>query len=217
MLMYRYRRLDKAREYARKFGFKGAMFPWQSGSDGSEETQVVHLNPVSGEWGDDYSSLQRHVSLAIAFNVYQYFHITNDKDFVNSYGAEMFFEIARYWADMSNYDEETGRYSISGVMGPDEFHEMYPGAEKGGLKDNAYTNVMVAWLFKKAEEIADVLDDEHKKELFSKIGLQETEIEQWQKVRKKLRLVINEEGIIAQYDGYFDLNSPYGPTVKSRG
>lgn len=205
LLMYRYRRLDKAREYASKYGYKGAMFPWQSGSDGSEQTQIVHLNPVSGEWGDDYSSLQRHVSLAIAFNVYQYYHITNDQDFVDNYGAEMFFEIARYWADMSVFDDETGRYSISGVMGPDEFHEMYPGAEKGGLKDNAYTNVMVAWLFKKAKEMAGKLDEEHKNELFSKIGLQDTEIEQWQEIRKKLRLVINEEGIIAQYDGYFDL------------
>lgn len=65
LLMYRYNRLDKARDYAEQFGYKGAMFPWQSGSDGSEETQVVHLNPLSGEWGDDHSSLQRHVSLAL--------------------------------------------------------------------------------------------------------------------------------------------------------
>jgi beta-phosphoglucomutase-like phosphatase (HAD superfamily) len=71
-LMYRYKRLPKAREYAVQHGYKGAMFPWQSGSDGREETQVVHLNPLSGEWGDDYSSLQRHVSLAIAYNVWEY-------------------------------------------------------------------------------------------------------------------------------------------------
>ncbi len=31
-------------------------------------------------------------------------------------------------------------------MGPDEFHERYPGAETGGLRNNAYTNVMVAWI-----------------------------------------------------------------------
>ena len=73
VLMYRYRRLDKAREYAKEFGYKGAMFPWQSGSDGREETQVLHLNPVSGEWGDDYSSLQRHISIAIAYNIWQYY------------------------------------------------------------------------------------------------------------------------------------------------
>jgi trehalose/maltose hydrolase-like predicted phosphorylase len=203
--MYRYRRLDKAREYARQHGYKGAMYPWQSGSDGREETQVVHLNPVSGEWGDDYSSLQRHVSLAVAFNVYQYFHITGDPDFINRYGAEMFFEIARFWADKARFDKATGRYSIEGVMGPDEFHEMYPGADKGGLKDNAYTNIMTAWLFKKAMELWQILEPDTKSKLLSKINLNDTEIEHWQEIRKKLRVVINPEGIISQYDGYFDL------------
>ncbi len=205
MLMYRYRRLDKAREYAHEHGHQGAMYPWQSGSDGREETQVLHLNPVSGEWGDDYSSLQRHVSLAVAYNIYQYFHTTEDIDFINNYGAEMFFEIARFWADMAEFDKTTGRYSIAGVMGPDEFHERYPEAKQGGLKDNAYTNVMVAWLFKKSAELAGVMDEDAKKTLFSKTGLKESEINQWQQIRKKLRLVINEEGIISQYDGYFDL------------
>ena len=66
---------------AREQGYKGAMFPWQSGSDGREETQVIHLNPLSGEWGDDYSSLQRHVSLAIAFNIWNYYHATADLEF----------------------------------------------------------------------------------------------------------------------------------------
>nr|WP_159084382.1 hypothetical protein [Dongshaea marina] len=51
LLMYRYKRLDAARAYAREHGYRGAMFPWQSGSDGTEETQTVHLNPVSGKWG----------------------------------------------------------------------------------------------------------------------------------------------------------------------
>ncbi len=205
LLMYRYNRLEKAREYARQHGYKGAMFPWQSGSDGREETQVVHLNPVSGRWGDDYSSLQRHVSLAVAYNIYQYYHITNDQEFVNRYGAEMFFEIARFWADMTIPDEKTGRYSVEGVMGPDEFHEKYPGAEKGGLKDNAYTNVMIAWLFKKSKELFEKMQPETKQTLFDKTGIVEKEIEQWQTIRKKLNLIINDEGIISQYDGYFDL------------
>ena len=77
------------------------MFPWQSGSDGREETQVVHLNPISGEWGEDHSSLQRHVSLAIAYNIWQYFHITDDVDFMEKYGMEMFLEICRFWASKS--------------------------------------------------------------------------------------------------------------------
>jgi hypothetical protein len=48
---HRYRRLGEARAAARAAGYRGAMYPWQSGSDGKEETQVVHLNPLSGADG----------------------------------------------------------------------------------------------------------------------------------------------------------------------
>ncbi len=207
LLMYRYRRLDKAREYAHEhgYGYQGAMFPWQSGSDGREETQVLHLNPVTGEWGPDHSSLQRHVSLAVAYNVWQYFNTTDDGDFLKQYGAEMYFEICRFWASIARFAPETGRYSIEGVMGPDEFHETYPGAKKGGLKDNAYTNMMVSWMFGMVPEILDVLGEEGRKKVFEKISLSQEEIEKWEDIRKKLRLVISDNGIISQYDGYFDL------------
>ncbi len=205
LLHYRYHRLDKARENAAQSGYKGAMFPWQSGSDGAEETQTLHLNPVSGAWGNDYSSLQRHVSLAVAYNVWEYVHITNDLRFLEEEGMEMILEISRFWESKTFWDEKTGRYSIDKVMGPDEFHEMYPGASEGGLKDNAYTNLMVAWLFKQAGELMSKIGCEAQRKLIQKIGFQPEELTRWNKIRKKLRLVISEEGIIAQYDGYFDL------------
>ncbi len=148
-LLYRYHRLEAARKYAKEHGYEGAMFPWQSGSDGREETQVVHLNPLTGKWGPDFSSFQRHVSLAIAYNIWQYFHTTEDMDFMKDYGAEMFLEICRFWASKAQLDDKTGRYSIKNVMGPDEFHEKYPGSEEGGLKDNTYTNIMVVWTLSK--------------------------------------------------------------------
>lgn len=201
LLMYRYRRLAKAREYAKAHGYKGAMFPWQSGSDGREETQVVHLNPLTGEWGDDHSSLQRHVSLAIAYNVWDYFWITGDKEFLKRFGAELFFEICRFWASKAVLNKQTNRYEISGVMGPDEFHEHAPGVETGGLKDNTYTNIMVAWMFGKAANIAALCGNE----VVSKTGFSTEEIDQWGDIAGKLNLVINADGILAQYDGYFDL------------
>ena len=36
-----------SRTAARRAGFKGAMFPWQSGSDGQEETLALNRNPRS--------------------------------------------------------------------------------------------------------------------------------------------------------------------------
>ncbi|GAA2570169.1 hypothetical protein GCM10010210_52220 [Pseudonocardia hydrocarbonoxydans] len=53
LLRYRIRRLDAARRAARAAGHSGAMYPWQSGSDGREETQQMHLNPRSGRWLPD--------------------------------------------------------------------------------------------------------------------------------------------------------------------
>ena len=205
LLMYRYRRLDEARKYAKEFGFKGAMFPWQSGSDGREETQKFHYNPLSGDWGDDYSSLQRHVSLAVAYNIIQYFHFTEDKQFMNDYGLEVLLEIGRFWESKTSLNKSTGRYSIDKVMGPDEFHEAYPESEEGGLRDNAYTNVMAVWMYNNIADILTKLDKNAVNSVFQKIEFQDNELAKWNDISNKMNLVISEEGIIAQYDGYFDL------------
>ena len=205
MLMYRYKRLNKAREYAQEYGYKGAMFPWQSGSDGSEETQVMHLNPISGEWGDDYSSLQRHVSLAIAYNIWQYFNITNDIKFIEDYGVEMYLEICRFWESKTSFNSKTNRYSIDKVMGPDEFHESYPDAKEGGISDNAYTNIMTVWMLSKAPKLLDAMSDSSKKMLTNKISINNKELEKWVDIQNKMNLIIDDQGIISQYDGYFEL------------
>jgi beta-phosphoglucomutase family hydrolase len=205
ILLYRYHRLDEARKYAREYGYQGAMFPWQSSSSGREETQVIHLNPLSGEWGADHSSLQRHVSLAIACNVWQYFHITGDLKFMEEYGAELLFEICRFWASKAKLNRATGRYEIIKVMGPDEFHEKYQDTDEGGLKDNAYTNLMVAWMLEKAGELLEKLDNGKKDALLERLRITEGETERWNDIASRINLVISPEGIISQYDGYFDL------------
>src|SRR5690606_19293938 len=73
LLRYRYRRLPEARRAAREAGYAGAMFPWQSGSDGREESQKLHLNPNSGRWNPDASARAHHIGIAVAYNVWQYY------------------------------------------------------------------------------------------------------------------------------------------------
>jgi beta-phosphoglucomutase family hydrolase len=204
MLMYRYRRLEKSREYAKEYGYKGAMFAWQSGSDGREETQVIHLNPLNGQWDVDHSSLQRHVSLAVAFDIWQYYQITEDHDFMKSYGTEMFLEICRFWASKCHWNEKRQRYDLTKVMGPDEFHELYPDAKEGGLNNNAYTNLMVAWAFHKAALIQESYGENGSAE-FEKLGFKTEELDLWKDIAGKLFLDIDKDGIIAQYEGYFNL------------
>lgn len=204
ILLYRYRRLPAAKIDAKKAGYKGAMFPWQSGLDGTEQSQELHLNPISGKWKEDHSRLQRHVSLAIAYNIWQYFNNAQDEDFMKQYGLELLLEIAHFWESAALWDEELQRYTIDHVMGPDEFHESYPNAKKGGLKNNAYTNMMVVWLFEEIERLQELLPQDFAAAA-EKTGLTADTLQQMTAIKNKLALEINDEGIIAQFAGYFDL------------
>lgn len=205
LLMYRYRRLDAAREYARQNGYEGAMYPWQTADDGGEETQELHYNPESDKWGPDLSRRQRHVSIAVFFNVWRHMQYNRDMKFMREYGAEMMLEIARFWASIAAYDKEDDRYHISGVMGPDEFHEKLPGADEPGLTDNAYTNVMVVWLLEKAMESLKALPQNAMKDLQAKTGFSKKETERWQDIAKKMNVIITPDEIISQFNGYMDL------------
>ena len=205
ILLYRYRRLAAAKKDAQKAGYQGAMFPWQSGLDGSEQSQELHLNPISGEWKEDHSRLQRHVSLAIAYNIWQYWHNTQDRVFMEQYGLELMLEVAHFWQSAATWDDAAQRYFIDKVMGPDEFHESYPNSEQGGLKNNAYTNMMVVWLFEEIENLQQQLSAESFQAVLEKTALTPADIAAMADIRTKLGLEIDPEGIIAQFEGYFQL------------
>ncbi len=201
-LLYRYRRLDEARFAAKKSGYAGAMYPWQSGSDGREETQTVHLNPVSSRWIDDYSHLQRHVNADIVYNIWQYYEVSRDIEFMSYYGAEMIVEIARFWSSIATYNQETQRYEIVGVMGPDEYHEKYPDAEQGGLKNNAYTNVMAVWVLERAIDVLNLLNEQRRAELAEELSIRKKEVERWKDITRKMTIIFHGDGIISQFEGY---------------
>jgi len=202
LLTYRYRRLGEARAAARSAGHKGAMFPWQSGSDGQEETDALNLNPRSRRWVPDHSYLQRHVGSAIAYNVWQYFQVTHDIEFLQFYGAELMLEIARFWSSIAIFNEERGRYEIRGVMGPDEFHDGYPDAATPGLNNNAYTNVMAVWVLCRAREVLDLLTDVRRIELTTRLGISPDETARWDDISRRMYVPFHEDGIISQFEGY---------------
>jgi alpha,alpha-trehalase len=205
LLLYRYRRLREARHAARMAGFRGALFPWQSGSSGREESQRVHLNPRSGRWLPDHSHLQRHVNAAIAYNVWQYYEATSDTLFMANHGAEMIIEIARLWSSIATYNRGLGRYEIRGVMGPDEYHDGYPGANEPGLNNNAYTNVMAVWALCCALQVLLLLPPDRRAELCERLAVQDDEIARWEEVSRKMRIVFHADGVISQFEGYDDL------------
>jgi trehalose/maltose hydrolase-like predicted phosphorylase len=205
LLMYRYRRMGEARAAAREAGFRGAMFPWQSGSEGIEETQLVHLNPVSGLWEPDLSRNQRHVNAAIFYNIWHYVQTTGDQAFLRDYGAEMMLEITRFWASIAQFNPGRERYEIHGVMGPDEFHDKYPGALQGGLRNNAYTNVLVAWLCGIAGQLLPLLPASRAEALCMRLGIGDDELAVWQDMSRRMFIPFLGDGIISQFEGYEDL------------
>ena len=202
LLTYRYRRLGEARAAAQAAGYKGAMFPWQSGSDGQEETDALNLNPRSQRWVADNSYLQRHVGSAIAYNVWQYFQVTQDIDFLQFYGAELVLEIAHFWSSIATWNDQRKRYEIKGVMGPDEFHDGYPDSATPGLNNNAYTNVMAVWVLCRAMEVLDLLSDLRRAELTTRLGISSQEIARWDDISHRMYVPFHDDGIISQFEGY---------------
>ena len=205
LLLYRFRRLPEARWSAKAAGLEGALYPWQSGSTGREESQVVHLNPQSGRWLQDNSYLQRHVNIAVAFNTWQYYQTTADVDFLAHGGAEMMIEISRLMASLATYNRAIDRYEILRVMGPDEYHDAYPDTDEPGLNNNAYTNVMAAWVLARTIEALDLLPDYRRNELMDKLHIQREELTQWDEISRKLKIAFHDDGIISQFEGYGDL------------
>ena len=205
LLNYRHARLGAARAAARAAGYGGAMFPWQSGSNGREETQTLHLNPKSGRWLPDHSRNQRHVNLAIAYNVWQHWMVTGSVAFLRFTGAELLVEIARFWASIATWNPDEGRYEIHGVMGPDEYHEGYPDSDEQGLRNNTYTNVMAVWVLQRALEALEVLPPHYRQELASELSIRDDELERWRDIGRRMKVVFHADGVLTQFEGYEQL------------
>ncbi len=202
LLGYRYRRLNEARAAARAAGLAGAMFPWQSGIDGREVTPGELFNPRSGRWLADHSYTQRHVGLAIAYSVWKYYEATNDATFLVHQGAELILEIARFFASLATHDLAADRYDIDGVMGPDEFHDGPPGSPGAGLRNNTYTNVMTAWVLGRAVETVALLAGRNCRPLWNRLRLRPEEVDNWERISRRMRVVFHSDGVPSQFEGY---------------
>lgn len=201
LLLYRYRRLAHARAAARTHGLAGAMFPWQSGSDGREETPTELFNLRNEQWMPDNSHRQRHVGLAVAYSVWQYYQATGDVGFLVDYGAEMLVEVARFFASIADHDVVDDRFNITGVMGPDEFHDGYPEAPGMGLRNNTYTNVLVSWMLSRAADTVRLLPTHDCAAVLTKLAVSGEELALWDRISQRLRVAFH-DGVISQFEGY---------------
>ncbi|MDP8216200.1 MAG: glycosyl hydrolase family 65 protein [Candidatus Kaelpia imicola] len=199
MLLYRYQRLDQARAIAKRGGFQGAQFPWESAGTGEEETP---------EWARDIDrtiikihthEMEHHINADISYAVYRYYIATGDVKFIEKYGCEMLVETARFWASRVQWNEKKQRYEIRHVIGPDEFHI--------DVNNNAFTNMMAKWNLLSAYKTCNMLkkDSDFYTLLKAKLNLKEQEVKSWKKIASKICVLSNKKNVIEQFGGFFKL------------
>jgi trehalose/maltose hydrolase-like predicted phosphorylase len=173
LLMYRFHTLPGARAKAAHFGFKGALYAWES-ADTGEETTPEHVIGSDGKPVDILTGrMEHHISADVAYAVWQYWRFTGDDDFFLRAGAEILLDTARFWASRA-VAEADGKRHIRHVIGPDEYHE--------NVDDNAFTNVMARWNIARALEVMDLLRarwPNHAAALREKLALGDEELADW--------------------------------------
>lgn len=204
ILKYRLNRLTAAKQNARAQYEHGAMYPWQSAMYGDEQSQSIHLNPLTHRWYQDNSRLQRHVSLAVVYNIWSYTRITGDYDLLREGGLKVLLETTKFWLSKVTYDGQ--RYHLSGVMGPDEFHEAYPRTSIGGLSDNAYTNIMLVWSLNWLLDLRKN-DEVDFAAVCAEVDFDQLLLQKASDVAGNLALFIDDAGVIEQYQNYFSLKN----------
>ncbi|QIB49850.1 glycoside hydrolase family 65 protein [Pseudomonas sp. OIL-1] len=208
LLDYRYRRLDTARQRARRLGLGGAMYPWRSARSGEDETPPFQCYPPSGSWVPDYTFLQRHIGAAVAYDVWTLYLATGDMAMLAGFGGEMIVEIARFWASRAHYEESHGRFCIRGVVGPDEYHNHYPDSSEPGLDNNSYTNIMATWTLTCGLQLVNMLPAEQAAALRQRTDLSAAELAHWEHVSRRMYLHFNDEGALSPFEGFEQLRTP---------
>lgn len=196
LLSYRYHTLDGARENARRNGFRGAQFAWESADTGIETTPQWTPDGQHRIWTGEE---EIHVTADVAYGVLTYVAATGDMAFMLDEGAEILFETSRFWAD--RLQPAADRYVLTRVIGPDEFHEH--------VDNNAFTNRMAQWHLVQSARIHRDLAKHHPDALArvaAKIGLSRDEVAAWTAIAEKVLVPFDpDRGLIEQFEGYFSL------------
>lgn len=202
LLLYRYHRLEGAKKKAKEYGYQGAMFPWESAKTGEEETPLyAALNIHTGKAEKVWSGIkEHHVTADIIFGLWNYYQVTNDREFMDEYGNEMIFEAAKFWYTRAVWKEEKGRYELLDLIGPDEYTEH--------IDNNTYTNYMAYETVHLAKE-----QIEEASERLKQVYLDEGWDEKWQDFCSRIYLPSpNSDGIIPQDDTF--LSKPDLPDIE---
>lgn len=137
MLDYRFDRLPAARKKALAYGYRGAMFPWESDDSGEEATPTHALT----------GPFEHHITADIGIACWNYYCVTRDVRWLQREGYPLLKEIADFWASRVTRNQD-GSYSIHNVTGADEY--------ANGVTDNAFTNGAASLALKYACQAAEI-------------------------------------------------------------
>ena len=138
LLEYRFQRLEAARQNAFSHGYRGAMFPWESSDEGTEDTPVWALT----------GPFQHHITGCIGWAFWKYYQVTKDKVWLRERGYPVLKEVADFWASRVER-KGPGRYEINNVIGANEWQE--------NIDNNAFTNGMAITVLHYASQAAKEL------------------------------------------------------------
>lgn len=137
MLDYRFDRLPAARKKALAYGYRGAMFPWESDDSGEEATPTHALT----------GPFEHHITADIGIACWNYYCVTRDMRWLQREGYPLLKEIADFWASRVTSNQD-GSYSVYNVTGADEY--------ANGVTDNAFTNGAASLALKYACQAAEI-------------------------------------------------------------
>ncbi|MCB9138589.1 MAG: beta-phosphoglucomutase [Caldilineaceae bacterium] len=214
LLMYRRRTIDGARRKAAANGFAGAQFAWESAETGDEVTPRWVPGPQGEEliriWCGD---IELHITADIAYAIRQYWKVTGDDQFMMEAGVAIVLEGALFWESRAEPDTpQPGCYSISDVIGPDEYHEH--------VDNNAYTNATAAWQLRFAADCLAWLTRNAPAQanaLRLRLDLTDQRLTRWADIADNLVILQDpESGLIEQFAGFFNLAEVDWPAVQDR-
>ena len=191
LLEFRYHTLPQARRRAEELHMKGALYPWRT---------------ISGDEASAYfpaGTAQYHINADIMFALRKYVEATNDTELLFQYGAEMYFETARFWLDLGDYIEGRG-FCINEVTGPDEYTAM--------VNNNLYTNLMARDNLATAANVASRLaaeEPETMRRLRKELELEDGEIDSWRAAAQAIYLPYDEERQVYAQDDTFLTKAPW--------
>ncbi|MDG1221599.1 MAG: glycoside hydrolase family 65 protein [Polaribacter sp.] len=118
---YRSNRLEPAKKRAINYGYKGAMFPWESDDTGEEATPPFALT----------GPFEHHITADIGIAFWNYYRVTKNNKWLKEKGYPVLKEVADFWVSRVTKNND-GSYSINNVVGANEFAP--------NVNDNAFTN-----------------------------------------------------------------------------